>query len=775
MKVCESWLHTWTKPNLSIEQIIERFTMAGLEVGSCEMSAPDFENVVVAEVIETKRHPQADKLTVCQVNNGEGIVQIVCGASNVREGLKVALAKPGAKLPGGLNISEAKLRGEPSAGMLCSAVELGCAETSDGIWELPLDAQVGQDFRTYLNLNEHVITFELTPNRGDCFSALGLARELAALSNTPFKSQEQLSIKPEHDETIQIRVEDGAFCPRYTGRMIKGIKPHVLSPMWLRESLRRIGLRDIHPVVDVLNYVMFYLGMPLHAFDLHKMNREIVVRRAGQQENIELLNGKTVNLEAGTPLITDGQQPVAIAGVMGSLSSSVDGDTIDIFLESAFFNPIMMAGLARRYGLSTDASMRYERGVDPNLPVQALELATQMIVQLVGGKPGPIQVIEDSASLPKATTVDFIPELFTKRTGIKLSHAEMKAMLLRLHFEVVEKDNLWQVAVPSYRFDITHDVDLVEEILRVYGYDNIPTIPIEGELKPGNNAPLEIQNRLWSQALCELGYNEAISYAFVDPKIQQMLFPNMAAIALINPISPELAHMRLSLWPGLLTALIHNTNRQQASLQLFECGVTFNGSATETIEEQKIAGLLYGDAKALNWCSKGHVFDFFDAKGHIEHLLKKQGFSHVEFQKTEHSALHPGQSAKLMVDGVACGVIGVLHPKLQQLLDLPQQVILWEVNTSLLPVETKKKYQGLSKFPQTRRDISFLVSKEIPVENILAAIRKVVPYGILKDLQVFDVYQGPEITDGHVSIALACVFQDVEKTLVEAEGSVNGK
>ena len=769
MKVCESWLQNWTKPNLNTEQMIDRFTMAGLEVGSCEMAAPDFENVVVAEVIETKRHPQADKLTVCQVNNGEAIVQIVCGASNVREGLKVALAKPGAKLPGGLKISEAKLRGEPSAGMLCSAVELGCAESSDGIWELPKDAPVGQDFREYLNLNEQVFTFELTPNRGDCFSALGLARELAALSNTPFKAHALVSVKPEHDEILNIRVEDSSFCPRYTGRVIKGIKPHVLSPMWLRESLRRIGLRDIHPVVDILNYVMFYLGMPLHAFDLHKMNREIVVRRAGHQENIALLNGKTVVLESGAPLITDGQHPIAIAGVMGSLDSSVDGDTIDIFIESAFFSPIKMAGVARRYGLSTDASMRYERGVDPQLPIHALEFATKLIIDLVGGKPGPIQIQEDIHALPPSIEVDFNPQLFSRRTGIKLSHDEMKNMLLSLHFDVQESLNAWKVRVPSYRFDITRDVDLVEEILRVYGYDNIPSIDIQGELKPGIMDNLELLNRQWTQALSEIGYFEAINYAFVDPKIQQMLYPEEQAIALLNPISPELAHMRLSLWPGLISALVYNANRQQQSLMLFECGVTFKGAATNALEEQKIAGLLYGDIKSLNWCSKGHVFDFFDAKGHLEHLFKKQGLDSVKFEVAQHAALHPGQSANLLINGVVCGQVGVLHPKIQQALDLAHPVILWEVNISLLPLVQQKKYQTLSKFPQTRRDISFIISKDIPVENILDAIRKVIPYGILKDLQVFDVYQGAEVGAEQVSIALACIFQDTEKTLVEAD------
>lgn len=766
MKVCESWLYRWTQPNLTPQQMVERFTMAGLEVDACEMAAPLFENVVVAEVVETKKHPEADKLTVCQVNHGDATVQIVCGAANVREGLKVALAKPGAKLPGGVNIGQAKLRGEPSFGMLCSAVELGCADTSDGIWELPKDAPIGEDFRAYLSLNEHVFSFELTPNRGDCFSALGLARELAALSNSSFIARPIQPVAPHHDEKISIKVEDQAFCPRYTGRVIKGIQPHVLSPMWLRESLRRLGLRSIHPVVDVLNYVMYEWGMPMHAFDLHKMKREIVVRRAGEQESIILINEKTVNLEWGTPLITDGQHPVAIAGVMGSSESAVDGDSIDIFIESAYFNPVAMAGVARRYGLSTDASMRYERGVDPNLPVQALEIATQMIIDLVGGQVGPIQVVEDPKHLPPQKKVLFAPDLFARRTGIVLAHEEIKAMLLRLHFEVYSQGEFWNILVPGYRFDISRDVDLVEEILRVYGYDNIPPIELVGELKCGRMDSNEKQTRQLSQILCQLGYNEAINYAFVDPSLQKMFYPKVQGIDLINPISPELAQMRLGLWPGLIQSLKHNVHRQQQSLQLFESGVIFNGSAKACHEELHLAGLLYGDANALNWCSKDHSFDFYDAKGHIEHLFPHR---RMDFQAKTHDALHPGQSAEIIIDGVSCGWIGTLHPKIQQALDLPYAVILWEIHLSLLPEVHDKKYQTISKFPQTRRDISFVVAKSVPVRNILEAIRKVIPCDILKGLQVFDVYEGPEIAHSHVSLALACIFQDTEKTLVEED------
>lgn len=769
MKVCESWLQTWTKPNLTPQEMVEHFTMAGLEVDDCQMAAPFFSHVVVAEVLETQKHPQADKLTVCQVNNGDEVVQIVCGASNVRQGLKVALAKPGAQLPGGMKIAQAKLRGELSSGMLCSAVELGCAETSDGIWELPKDAPVGEDFRSYLSLNEHVFSFELTPNRGDCFSALGLAKEIAAISNTHFEPLDIQSVLPQHHENLKLSVQDSSFCPRYTGRVIKGIKPHVLTPMWLRESLRRIGLRPIHPVVDCLNYVMYFLGMPLHAFDLHKMNREILVRRAGEQESMTLLNGKTVELIPGTPLITDGQKAVAIAGVMGSLESSVDGDTLDIFLESAYFDPVAMAGIARRYGLSTDASVRYERGVDPYLPVKALEFATQMIIDLVGGAPGPVQVIEDLAILPQTVKIQYQPVLFSKRTGIQLDFAEMKAMLTRLHFEVQEKDNYWEVSVPSYRFDISCDVDLVEEVLRVYGYHNIPTIVIEGEFKAGAKDPIEKNIHEWSLALSHLGYSEAISYAFVDPKIQTILYPQEQAIALINPISPELAHMRLGMWPGLLSALIHNINRQQQSMQLFESGVVFKGRADASSEEVVMAGLLYGEVNALNWCSKERIFDFYDAKGHVEHLLNAYSPSDIIFKAASFNALHPGQSAEIIIQGQVCGSLGVLHPQIQHALDISQAVILWELNLSKMPVAAKPKYQALSKFPQTRRDISFVVSKSVNVSEILDTIRQVIPCDILKELQVFDVYQGAEIAEGQVSIALACVFQDSEKTLVEAD------
>ena len=769
MKVCESWLSDWTQTDLPMAQIIDSFTMAGLEVGSCEPAAPMFINVVVAEVLETRRHPQADKLTICKVLNGAETVQIVCGAANVREGLKVALAKPGAHLPGGLNIAAAALRGEMSYGMLCSASELGCAAESAGIWELPHDAPVGQDLREYLALNENIISFELTPNRGDCFSALGLARELAALTNKVFTEQIGTAAVVAHEETLAVHVKEPQLCPRYTGRIIKGIRPHAISPLWLREKLRRVGVRDVHPVVDCLNYTMFYLGMPLHAFDLYKINPKIEVTYAEKAAEIELINGKKVMLEIGTPIVTDGLRPIAIAGVMGTSDSAIEDDTTDIFIESAFFNPVQIAGQARRYGLSTDAATRYERGVDAQLPIKALEFATQLIISLVGGEPGPIVHVENHAELPAKVVIKFNPELFVKRTGVNISTSVMKDMLLRLHFSINDCQHIWEVEVPSYRFDISSDVDLVEELLRLYGYANIPAIPLHSELKPGIMASSEQKTRTYSQHLSVLGYNEVINYAFVAPKIQQMLFPQVSAISLLNPISPELSQMRVSLWPGLVTTLMYNSNRQQQLLQIFECGVTFAGTANNAQENCKIAGLLYGDAKDNNWCSPEHEFDFYDGKGHVTHLLRAHGVTDVKFEVCEHSALHPGQAAKIIIENTECGIIGALHPKIQQELDLQCQIILWELDIDKVAPESRKKHQKISKFPCTRRDISFLVASDVPVADILSTIKKVISCDILKDVQVFDVYHGAEIAAGYVSLALACIFQDNEKTLADAD------
>ena len=770
MKVCESWLDSWTKTGLSQDEIIHKFTMAGLELAECDMAAPLFNNVVVAEVLETKAHPQADKLTVCQVDNGDEVVQIVCGASNVRQGLKVALAKPGAHLPGGIKIGEAKLRGESSFGMLCSAVELGCAEQSDGIWELPKDAPVGEDFRDFFNLNEKIYGFELTPNRGDCFSALGLARELAAISNSPIESFAPKKVQAMHEDLIPIDLKASDVCPRYCGRYIKGIKPHIQSPVWLREGLRRIGLRSLHPVVDVLNYTMFYLGQPMHAFDLHKIERQIVVRRAKFGETLELLNGKIVSLTEGTPVIADSKAPIAIAGVMGSLASCVDEDTIDIFLESAFFAPLALAGVARSFGLASDASIRYERGVDPNLAPLALEFATALLISIVGGTPGVIQTQEDVKYLPKIHEVRFEPSLLTRRTGVSISTKDMQAMLLRLNFVLeTSNENEWKIQVPSYRFDIRDDVDIVEELLRLYGYDNIPSMPIDAPLKPGKMDATETSIQDFSQILKDLGYTEAINYAFVDPKLQEMVYPGEKAIQLLNPISPELSEMRLGLWPGLIANLVHNVNRQQQHIKLFEAGVIFKGTAVDAKETKHLAGILYGNPNGLNWGSQDKAYDFFDAKGELEHLLMANGIHDYQFIPSKHDVLHPGQSADVYVGHEIIATVGVLHPRWQQVLDVMNPVVLWSLNLSVMPEKAHTKYQRLSKFPHTRRDISFVMAKTVLADDIIKAIRAIIPHAILKDVQVFDVYAGKEIEPGHVSIALACIFQNFEKTMVEAD------
>lgn len=768
MKICDSWLGLWTQSNLNKEQIIHQFTMAGLEVEEYQLAAPPFNQVVVAEVLEAKRHPQADKLSVCQVNNGQQVVQIVCGAPNVRQGLKVALAMPGAELPNGMKISEAKLRGETSSGMLCSTNELGCADGSDGIWELPKDAPVGKDLREYLNLDEGIYGFELTPNRGDCFSAIGLTRELTAITGTSFKEFDIKAVVPTHHEIQTISVQNPQWNPLYCGRKIKNIKPYAVTPLWLKETMRRLGLRTVHPVVDVLNYVMYLLGQPMHAFDCHKIGAHIDVREAKAGETITLLNGKTAELSAGTPVITNGVKPIAIAGVMGSEDSAVDDDTSEIFLESAFFNPVKLSGVARSYGLSTDASIRYERGVDPELAVKALEFATDLLLSIVGGEPGPIEVLRSEMHLPKAPVITFDPKLFSKRTGVELSLGHIETLLMRLGFGIEKDALLWQVTVPSYRFDIFQDVDLVEEILRLYGYDNIPTVALVGELVVGRIDEKEQFIRRLSMGLKHLGYHEAINYAFVDPKLQDQLFPTNEAIRLLNPISPELANMRVSLWPGLISSLLHNINRQQTTMQLFESGTIFLGTAEQAKEQAHVAGLLYGPIQALNWCGlKDKKFDFFDAKGHMEHLLHDLGYDELVFSPSEYEGLHPGQTAAININGVLCGMVGVLHPKLVHDLECSYAPILWFINLSELPAIKVKKYKTLSKFPFTRRDISFLIHKEFSSENIIHAIKSAVSDEVLKTVQIFDVYQGKEIEPGFVSIAVTCTFQDDHKTLIE--------
>ncbi len=771
MKVCEAWLREWVNPAVSAQQLETQLTMAGLEVDALTPVAGEFSHVVVAHVQETRPHPQADRLTLCRVETGNGaIIQVVCGAANVRAGLNVALALPGAQLPGGLKIKESTLRGELSQGMLCSVSELGMDERSDGIMELPQNAPLGLDLREYLSLNGFIFDIDLTPNRADCFSVLGVAREVAALNKLSLKPTPKPLIHPMIHESLTIHLHAPAACPQYCGRIIRGINPHAVTPLWIKERLRRAGIRALHPVVDVTNYVMIELGQPMHAFDLNAINSHIDVRFAKDDEALVLLDGQEINLNDHVLVIADAKRPLAIAGIMGGANSAVQAHTTDVFLESAFFNPVVIAGVARRYGLCSDSSQRFERGVDPAIQTVALERATELLLSIVGGETGPLTSMSIPEQLPRDVEVVFNPAKVKRLTGLELSVENMESMLQSLGMTVLKNAEAWAVKVPSHRFDISLDVDLVEEIVRLYGYDNIVALPLENmRMQAGEVNSVTSLSAYVSTFLSTRGYRETINYSFVDPHFQNALYPDTQSMALLNPISSELSHMRVGMWPGLLAAMVYNLHRQQTAIKFFEVGVVFDVNGEALQERPCLAGLLTGERGHLNWSEATHQFDFFDMKGDLQALFAALSIDDVHFVAASHPALHPGQSARILIGEREVGWMGVLHPRLVDALDINADVMLFELSLSELVHDKPANFQRISKYPQIRRDLSLLVSHDVSAWQIEAVVRDVVKGNLLKAFDVFDVYTGESIPVGKKSLAIALTLQDDSRTLVDTE------
>lgn len=772
MKLSKLWLREWVNFSLTEHELADQLTMAGLEIDAVSPVAGEFSQVIVAEVLSTKPHPDADKLTLCEVNiNAEHPLQIVCGASNVRAGLKVALAMIGAKLPGGFKIKESKLRGQLSQGMLCSTTELGMTEQSDGIMELEPDAPVGMDLREYLTLDDHVFDVDLTPNRADCFSVLGIAREVAALNKLPLLQKPIPAVTPSIDDVLPVHLRDVTACPHYCGRIIRNINPQASTPLWMSERLRRSGIRSLHPVVDVMNYVMLELGQPMHAFDLSTIQGAIAVRFSHNHEQLELLDGQELTLNENVLVIADQEKPLAIAGIMGGAQSAVQAHTKDVFLESAFFNPITIAGVARKFGLFSDSSQRYERGVDPGLQINALERATALILSITGGEAGPLIEAKDEAHLPTQVRFSFDTDKVKRLTGVTISCEEMTSLLQGLGMTIVRtaKDNVFEVGVPSHRFDIQYDVDLVEEIIRLYGYNNLTAEPMSAVVQPGKTCANEEVSARLAHWFSSNGYNETISYSFVDPQLQEELYPHSQAMQLLNPISSELSQMRVSLWPGLIASMIHNVHRQQHSIKFFELGVVFDVQQHQLTERACIAGIMMGAQGSINWSETTRYFDFFDLKGDLQALFASLKLKHIEFIAASHSALHPGQSAQIRINGLDAGWIGALHPRLTDALDLQHDVFLFELNLAALISTEAPRYQAISKYPQIRRDLSFLVDKQISVMQIETVVRATAQENWLKAFDVFDVYTGQGIPEGKKSLAIAMTLQDENRTLVDAE------
>lgn len=771
MKLSKLWLREWVNFSLTEQKLADQLTMAGLEVDAVSPVAGEFSHVIVAEVLSTKPHPDADKLTLCEVNaKTDKALKIVCGAANVRPGLKVALAMIGARLPNGLEIKESRLRGELSQGMLCSVTELGLAEQSDGIMELEDDAPVGMDIREYLTLNDHVLDIDLTPNRADCFSVLGIAREVAVLNKLPLLEQPVSKVTPAIDDILSINLSNPEACSRYCGRIIRNINSESITPLWMSERLRRSGIRTLHPVVDVMNYVMLELGQPMHAFDLTRIKGDINVRFSNTEEKLELLDGQEVTLNEKVLVIADEEKPLAMAGIMGGADSAVQVHTQDVFLESAFFNPVIIAGVARKYGLFSDSSQRYERGVDPALQMKALERATALILSISGGDAGPVIEACDKKHLPGKVTFLFDTAKVKKLTGVTIPSAEMKVLLEGLGIVITqEKNSLFEVVIPSHRFDIQQDVDLVEEIIRLYGYDNLKAQPMNTVVQAGQasaNEQISTQLAHWFRAR---GYHETISYSFVDPEIQAELYPQKEFMQLLNPISSELSQMRIGMWPGLIASMIYNVHRQQHAIKFFEIGVVFEVESQQLKERPCIAGLLMGEQGGLNWSENTRFYDFFDLKGELQSLFTLLKLSNMDFVPSPHDALHPGQSAEILINNKHAGWIGALHPRLTDALDLQHDVILFELNIDALINANAPLYHAISKYPLIRRDLSFLVDETINAMQIEYAIRSAIKENWLKAFDVFDVYMGKGIPEGKKSVAVAMTLQDESRTLVDAE------
>ncbi len=768
MILSENWLREWVNPDLDTPELAHRLTMAGLEVDSATPLADGLSGVVVAEILSATPHPDADKLRVCQVDTGSETVQIVCGAPNAAEGLKAPLAQPGAKLPGGIKIKKAKLRGVESQGMLCSAAELTLSDDHDGLLALASDAPVGMPIEDYLDLNDTLIEIGLTPNRADCLSVAGVARDLAAATGTNLTMPVIADVAATIDDQFPVEVACPPKCPRYLGRVIRNVDVAKPTPLFMVERLRRAGIRSIDAVVDITNYVMLELGQPLHAFDLDTLHGGIVVREATENERIVLLDGEERTLSEGTLVIADHQKALAMAGIMGGEGSGVSADTRHLFLESAFFAPELMAGKARQYGLHTDASHRFERGVDPELAYTAIERATALFLECVGGEAGPVIDVSSAADLPQRDAVSLRTSAIEQMLGIALSDSELQRMFAALGFSVVAGPTAgeWQCTAPSWRFDMGREADLIEEVARLYGFDNIPARSLGGNaaatVEPEHQTPLS----LLKHRLVARGFSEAITFSFVSPELQRLIDPELDPVALRNPISSDLAVMRTSLIPGLLGAAAHNIKRQRPRVRLFETGLRFFPDATFT-QRSSLALLMCGSRSPESWSTKSDPVDFFDIKGEVEALLAGAAGA-LEFRATAKPGLHDGQTAEILLDGAVIGVVGRIHPTAASDLDLPRHTCVAELDLDAVTQRSVPQYQDISRYPETRRDVAVVVDQTVPAAEVLALARAAAGPSV-SDALIFDLYEGDSIAKTEKSLAIGLTFRDQSRTLTDEE------
>ena len=767
MKISEKWLRTWVDPPVSSDVLVDQLTNAGLEIDGVQDIGFECEDVVVAEITEVEVHPTAEGLYVCKVDDGVGQHQVVCGAPNTRKGLLTAYARTGGSIIDGTKIGTQSIHGVASTGMLCSNVELGYGADEGKIVEFESTYQVGQFLDEVLELDDRVLELDLTPNRGDCFSIRGVAREVAVANGLDHEEPAIDPVPADHDDEIPIELEDAEGCPKYLGRIIRDIDPNAVTPDWMAQRLLGAGLRPIDPVVDVTNFVMLELGQPLHAFDLGLVDNGIKVRKAEKGESLVLLDGKKVKLDSNVLLITDGSKPVAIAGVMGGEDSGIQPDTTDIFIECAYFNPLSIIGTARSFGIQTDASTRYERGVDYALQERAMERVTRLLLEIVGGSPGPVTNACDEAWMPKSQNVELLFETMDRLVGESIDRATVTKVFDKLGLQPTQTEDRWITKVPSHRFDIQIKEDLVEELVRVYGYNRVQSrVPIQ---------TLSVQDELAEKRtlydvkhqLAQLGYFEAITYSFIAREHDEIFLADLPSLSLENPISEDRARMRKSLIPGLLDTVRYNVDRNQDAIRVFECGMCFRQVGNELQQDTFLAATITGAPEPENWTKTHSDLDFFDLKGDVEALCETLGVE-VEFTQPskQPTYLHPGQTASLIIDGSEIGQLGMLHPGIASKFDINQPVFVFELQVDSLLRRTQKMLDVVSPFPSMRRDFALLLDNDVPAVKVEQIARDELGE-ILEELLFFDVYRGEGIEEGKKSLAIGLTLRHPTKTLEE--------
>ncbi len=774
MKVSEKWLREWVALDTSVTtaEIEHQLIMSGTELDGADPIASAFTNVVVGQIKSIEAHPDADRLRVCQVDvAADELIQIVTNAS-VEVDQKVPVAMIGAKLPEPdgkiFKIKKSKLRGVLSQGMFCGSETLGMGDTGEGLLAIPDDAQLGADLRDAIDLDDVVLDLDSTPNRADLLSVAGVARELGVIMQAPLTAPEFTAVKAELDETLPVKITCDDLCQRYAGRIIRDVNTQAETPKWMVEKLERSDIRSLGPVVDVTNYVMLELGQPMHGFDFDKLSGGINVRNAVEGEKLTLLDGKEATLRADTMVIADADKALALAGIMGGEESAVSDSTTNIYLESAFFVPHKIMGKARTYGLHTDSSHRFERGVSPDLQVKAIERATQLILEICGGKPSTITDTIASDNLLTPVVISFERTRIKRHLGVEIEDERVEDILTRLGFTVIGNDNGWEVTAPIFRFDVATQEDLIEEVARIYGYDNIPA-----RLRPmvpmvANKSETDVTEDSLRNLLISRGYNEAITYSFVPPELEALLSPDQEQIKLSNPISEELSIMRSSLWSGLIPALDKNVKRQQPRVRLFETGLSFLKIDGQLVQRKKLAGAITGQLYTEHWNNDNRDVDFYDVKGDVEALLAEATGQEFEFVMATNTALHPGQSATIISGNEVVGVFGALHPAIEKKLGLDQQVFVFELDLALMMDKKLPAYSKLSPYPSIRRDLALLLDKHVSYAKIMKSLNKL-NIDALKSSFVFDVYEGEHVEADQKSIALGLIFQDFSRTLEEEE------